>query len=144
MLRGFKTTLWRKTDHKCANHVLKKIDELAKKYELLLTKKENISHKKIPFSTNISYKLPKVHKSKQINETFQQQDKGYIETDEPDDVTVRQTKPSCKTFKQTYRYNFKTLFNPHIKLLAILREIYIFWKNTLEKTVTWQLFLHLM
>ena len=63
-----------------------------------LTKKGDlISHKKNPFSTNIPYKLQKVHKSKQINDAFQQQDKGYTEIDELDDVTVRPTegKPNC-------------------------------------------------
>ena len=70
---------------------------MAKKHELLNKKRRTYISQKKSFSTNIPYKLQKVHKSKQINDAFQQQDKGYTEIDELDDVTVRPTegKPNC-------------------------------------------------
>ena len=61
---------YQKTDEKCDNCVMKKIAELANKYESLLTKKLHLTN--IPFSTSNFYGLPKVHKSKSINEAIQQ------------------------------------------------------------------------
>ena len=57
-----------KTDQKCDNHAMKKIDELANKQRHLNKNEEVISYKHF-FSINNFYGLPKVHKSKQINET---------------------------------------------------------------------------
>ena len=61
------------------------------KFESLLTKKEKLHLTNISFSTSNFYKLPKAHKSKQISETIQQQNKEYIQIHKPDDLTVRQT-----------------------------------------------------
>ena len=60
-----------KTDQKCDNRVMKKIGELANKYESLLIKAEKLYLTNISFSTSNFYGLPKVHKSKQINEAIQ-------------------------------------------------------------------------
>ena len=70
---------------------MKKIVELANKYESLLAKAEKLYLTNISFSTSNFYGLPKVHKSKQINEAIQQQNNEYIEIHEPDDLTVRPT-----------------------------------------------------
>ena len=51
---------------------MKKIGELANKYESLLIKAEKLYLTNISFSTSNFYGLPKVHKSKQINEAIQQ------------------------------------------------------------------------
>ena len=82
---------YQKPDQKCDNRVLKKIGELENKFESLLTKKEKLHLTNISFSTSNFYKLPKAHKSKQISETIQQQNKEYIQIHKPDDLTVRQT-----------------------------------------------------
>ena len=59
-----------KTNQNCDNRV--KIGELANKHESLLTKAEKLYLSNISFSTSNFYELPKVHKSKQINEAIQQ------------------------------------------------------------------------
>ena len=69
---------YQKIDQKCDNRVMKKIGELANKYESLLTKAEKLYLTNISFSTSNFYGLPKVHKSKQINEAIQQQNNEYI------------------------------------------------------------------
>ena len=52
---------------------MKKIVELANKYESLLAKVEKLYLTNISFSTSNFYGLPKIHKSKQINEAPLQQ-----------------------------------------------------------------------
>ena len=90
---------YQKTDQKCDNRVMKKIGELANKYESLFTKAKKLYLTNISFSTSNFYGLPKVHKSKQINEAIQQQNNEYIEIHEPDDLTVRPIVggPNCPT-----------------------------------------------
>ena len=68
---------------------MKKIGELANKYESLLTKAKKLYLANVSFSRRNFFGLPKAHKSKQINETIQQQNKEYIEIHEPDDLTMR-------------------------------------------------------
>ena len=68
---------------------MKKIGESAKKCKLLLTKTEKLYLTNISFSASHFCGLPKVHKSKQINEGIQQQNNEYIKIHEPDDLTVR-------------------------------------------------------
>ena len=57
----------------CDNRIMKKIDELVNFYESHLTNVEKINLSKISFSTGNVYGLPKVYKSKEINEAIQQQ-----------------------------------------------------------------------
>ena len=68
---------------------MKKIGELANKYEALLTKKEKLYLPNFSFSATYFYGLPKFHKSKQANEVIQQQNNEYREINETDDLTVR-------------------------------------------------------
>ena len=79
--------------------VLWKSYELANNYESLLTKEEKLYLTNISFSTSNFYRLPKVHKSKQINEAIQQQNNEYTEIHEPDDWTARSIVggPDCPT-----------------------------------------------
>ena len=74
---------------------MKRIGELAKKYESLLTKVEKLYLTNIYFSTKNLYGLLKVHKS--INEAFQEQNNEYMEIREPDDLIVRPIvgRPNC-------------------------------------------------
>ena len=86
-------------NEKCDDRVLKKIGELTSKYESILTKAKKLYLTNISFSTSNFYGLPKVHKSKQINEAIQQQNNEYIEIYEPDSFTVRPIvgEPNCPT-----------------------------------------------
>ena len=61
---------YQKTDQKCDNGVMKRIGELANKYKSPLRKAEKLYLTSISFSTSNFYALPKVHKSKQINEAI--------------------------------------------------------------------------
>ena len=90
---------YQKIYEKCDNRVIKKTSELTKKYESLLTKAEKLYLTNIFLSTSNFYGLPKVHKSKQINEAIQQQNNEYIEIYEPDSFTVRPIVggPNCPT-----------------------------------------------
>ena len=109
---------YQKIDQKCESHVMKKIGELANKYESLLTKAEKLYLTNISFSTSNFYGLPKVHKSKQINEAIQQQNNEYIEIHEPDDLTVRPIVggPNCPTRPLSQLINIiLKLFLIHIK-----------------------------
>ena len=80
---------------------MEKIGELANKYESLLTKAEKLYLTNISFSTSNFYALPKVHKSKQINETIQQQNNEYVEIQEPGDLTLRPTGDGPNLLKST-------------------------------------------
>ena len=68
---------------------MKKTGELTNNYESVLAKADKLYLTNISFSTRKFYGLPKIHKSKQINEAIQQQNNQYIEIHEPDDLTVR-------------------------------------------------------
>ena len=78
---------------------MKKIGELANKYESLLTKAEKLYLTKISFSRSNFFGLPKAHKSKEIDEAIQQQNKEYVEIHEPDDLNMRTIVggPNCPT-----------------------------------------------
>ena len=78
---------------------MKKIQELSKKHDNILTKQEKNYLSKNSFSTSNFYGLPKVHKSKQISEAIQNQNDEYIEIFEPSDLTVRPIVggPNCPT-----------------------------------------------
>ena len=62
--------IYQKADQKCDNRVMKKIGELANKYETLLTKTDKLYLINISFSINNFYGLPKVHESKPINKAY--------------------------------------------------------------------------
>ena len=99
---------------KCYNRIMKKTGELANKYESLLTKAEQLYLTNISFSISNFYGLPKVHKSKQINEAIQQENNEYIKLQKPVDLTLRPIvgRSNCLTrlFSQPID-NFKTFFN---------------------------------
>ena len=83
---------------------MKKIGELPNKYESLLTKAEKFYLTSISFLTSNFSWLPKIHKSKQINEAIQQQNTKYSEIlkyseIQPEDWTVGPIVgwPNCPT-----------------------------------------------
>ena len=82
---------YQNADKKCDNRVMKRIGELANKFEWLLTKVEKLYLTNTSFSTSNFYGLPKVHKLKQVNEAIQQQINEYTEICEPKDLTRRPT-----------------------------------------------------
>ena len=90
---------YQKADEKFDNRVMKKIGELANKYESLLTEAEKLYLTNISFSTSNFDGLPKIHQSKQINEAIQHHNNEYIEINEPVDLTVRPIVggPNCPT-----------------------------------------------
>ena len=83
---------------------MKKIGELPNKYESLLTKAEKFYLTSISFLTSNFSRLPKIHKSKQINEAIQQKNTEYSEIlkyseIQPEDLTVGPIVggPNCPT-----------------------------------------------
>ena len=66
-------------------------------YYLHINKKGEVASN--VFSASNFYGLPKVHKSKQINEAIEQQNNGYIEIHEPEELTARPIVggPNCPT-----------------------------------------------
>ena len=98
---------------------MKKIGELPNKYESLLTKAEKFYLTSISFLTSNFSRLPKIHKSKQINEAIQQQNTEYSEI-QPEDLTVRPIVggPNCPTRTLSHLIDIvlKPFSNSHKKL----------------------------
>ena len=90
---------YKKLDTNIGKQILKKIENLTK------THKEELTEKEINYLTNFSYKtsqlcgLPKVHKSKTINEEIQKTKTEYISVTQPQDLNFRPiiTGPVCIT-----------------------------------------------
>jgi len=84
-------------DHK----VLNKIKKLTKKYHECFTEKETDYLLNFESKTSNMYGLPKIHKSKQINNIIQEAKSSCITTTEPDDLPMRPiiAGPSCPTHR---------------------------------------------
>ena len=79
--------------------VFKDLEKLVTKFNNCLLKEEQDFLTKFSFSTSNFYGLPKVHKSKIIQEAIQVQNSEYIKIYEPSDLTLRPivAGPNCPT-----------------------------------------------
>ena len=94
---------YKKTNEYCDKKLFKDLEKLIAKFSNCLLKEEQDFLTKFSFSTSNFYGLPKVHKSKIIQEAIQVQNSEYIKVNEPSDLTlqpiVRRSKLSYSSFK---------------------------------------------
>ena len=69
--------------------IMKKIEKLLQKFKEDTTKAEKEYIHKFSWKTSIFYGLPKIHKSKRINEAINEQDAEYIKLRAPNDLKFR-------------------------------------------------------
>ena len=132
------------TIEKCDNRVTKKIGELTNKYESVLTKAEKLYPTNISFSASNFYGLPKVHKSKQINEAMQQQNNKYTEIHETGDLFVRPIVGGSNCQPMPLSQLINIILKPfliHIK--SYVKDNLDFLRNVSAKTMTQLLLLRL-
>ena len=89
----------KKTNENCNKKVFKPLEKLVAKFGNCLVKREQDFLTKFSFLTSNLYGLPKVHKSKIIQEAIQVQNSEYIKIYEPSDLTLRPivAGPNCPT-----------------------------------------------
>ena len=80
-------------------YIFKDLEKLVAKFSNCLLKKEQAFLTNFSFSTTNFYGLPKVHKSKIIQEAIQVQHCEYIKVYEPSDITLQPivAGPNCPT-----------------------------------------------
>ena len=90
---------YKKTYEYCDKKVFKDLEKLVAKFSNCLLKEEQDFLTKSSFSTSNFYGLPKVHKSKIIQEPIQVQNSEYIKIYEPSDLPLRPlvAGPNCPT-----------------------------------------------
>ena len=88
--------IYKKTNENCDKKVFK---DLVAKFSNCLLKEQQDFLTKFSFSTSNFYGLPKVHKSKIIQEAIQVQNSEYTKIYEPSDLTLRPivAVPNCPT-----------------------------------------------
>ena len=92
------------TKNDCDTKVMKKLNDLVKKYEKVLTEKEAKFLSKFSFKTSNFYGLPKIHKSGKIAAAIEEQNSECIELLQPDDLKLRPivAGPNCPTRPLSY------------------------------------------
>ena len=90
---------YKKTNENCDKKVFKDLEKLVAKFSNCLLKEEQDFLTKFSFSTSNFYGLPKIHKSKIIQEAIQVQNSEYVKIYEPPDLTLRPivAGPNCPT-----------------------------------------------
>ena len=90
---------YKKTNKNCDKKVFKDLEKFIAKFSNCLSKEEQDFLTKFSFSTSNFYGLPKVHKSKIIQEAIQVQNSEYVKIYEPRDLTLRPivAGPNCPT-----------------------------------------------
>ena len=79
---------YKKTNENCNKKVFKPLEKLVTKFGNCLVKREQDFLTKFSFLTSNLYGLPKVRKSKIIQEAIQVQNSEYIKIYEPSDLTL--------------------------------------------------------
>ena len=79
----------KKTNENCDKKVFKDLEKFITKFSNCLSKEEQDFLTKFSFSASNFYGLPKVHKSKIIQEAIQVQNSEYVKIYEPRDLTLR-------------------------------------------------------
>ena len=110
----------KKTNEYCDKKVFKDLEKLVAKFSNCLSKEEQDFLTKFSFSTSKFYDLPKVHKSKIVQEAIQVQNSEYIKIYEPSDLTLRPifAGQNCPTRRLSNLVDIllKPFFNPYQKL----------------------------
>ena len=90
---------YKKNNENFDKKVFKDLEKLVIKFRSSLLKEERDFRTKFSFSTSSFYGLPKVHKSKIIQEAIQVHNSEYIKIYEPPDLTLRPivAGPNCPT-----------------------------------------------
>ena len=121
------------TNECCDKKVFKDLEKLVAKFSNCLLKEEQDFLTKFSFSTSNFYGLPKVHKSKIIQEAIQVQNSEYIKIYEPSDLTLRPivADPNCPTRRLS---NLVDILSKPFLIQAILKTILISLQNVPGKT----------
>ena len=129
ILQGEET--YKITNENCDKKVFKDLEKLVAKFSNCLLKEEQDFLTKFSFSTSNFYGLPKIHKSKIIQEAIQVQNSEYVKIYEPLDLTLR---PVVAGLNCPAR-RLSNLVDIFLKPFLIYIKSYMFWRkqNVLEK-----------
>ena len=92
-------TTYKMVEANCDAKVMKGIAKIIEKYKDNLTKKEKEYLTSFSYNTSNFYGLPKIHKSKLIQNAIKEQQKEYVHIIEPSDLKLRPivAGPICPT-----------------------------------------------
>ena len=92
-------TTHKMAESNCDTKVMKGIAKIIEKYKDNLTKKEKEYLISFSYKTRNFYGLPKIHKSKLIQNAIKEQQKEYVHIIEPSDLKLRPivAAPICRT-----------------------------------------------
>ena len=92
-------TSYKVIEGNCNAKLMKGIAKIIEKYKDNLTKKEKEYLTSFSYNTSNFYGLPKIHKSKLIQNAIKEQQKEYVHITEPSDLKLRPTVagPICST-----------------------------------------------
>ena len=82
-------TTYKMVESNCDTKVMKGIAKIIEKYKDNLTEKEKEYLISLSYNTNNFYGLPKIHKSKLIQNAIKEQQKEYVHIIEPSDLKLR-------------------------------------------------------
>ena len=97
----FNNEYYQKLDQNHQKEILKKYRKFLKNHQTELTKKEYDYLTNFEQKTSNFYGLPKIHKSKEINEACATSTSNYVELAPPNNLTFRQivAGPACETHR---------------------------------------------
>ena len=145
---------YKKTNGNCDKELFKDLEKLVGKFSKCLLKESPDFQTNFSFSRSNFYGLPKVRKSKIIQETIQVQNNEYIKIYEPSDLTLRPTVagpnfPTCRLSNlvdmllKPFLIHIKSYIKDNLNFLAkcsrknkwdtILTNIQIFSMNMASK-----------
>ena len=82
-------TTYKMVESNCDTKVMKVITKIIEKYKDNLTKKEKEYLISFSYNTSNFYGLPKIHKSKLIQNAIKEQQKEYVHITDPSDLKLR-------------------------------------------------------
>ena len=118
---------YKKNNENCDKKVFKDLEKLVAKFSNCLLKEEQDFLTKFSFSTSNFYGLPKVHKSKIIQEAIQVQNNEYIKIYEPSELTFRPViaGPNCSTLRLSSLVDI--LLKPFlIRIKSYIKDNFVF------------------
>ena len=82
-------TTYKMVEANCDAKVMKGIAKIIEKYKYNLTKKKKVYLTRFSYNRSNFYGLPKIHKSKLIQNAIKEQQKEYVDIIEPPDLKLR-------------------------------------------------------